>query len=865
MAGAIELATAYIALVPSLKGASQGISSQLTPASAAAGAEGGASLGSALMGGIKKFALPIAGIVAGLSVGKLVKDSVADFQSYQGAVNGFGRIAGGSITQFSGLRGAIQLSGVDVDAAAGGLTIFSKNLGNASGDAAKTAEMTKKLGTEFKDAAGNVKPMSDIMPGLADKFKSMPDGAEKTALAMQLFGRSGTQMLPFLNQGSEGIAKLTGQAGKMGLVLDETDKKIFGAAKSSLREYNTSIQGMHIALGSTALPILTAFSNVGRSVMIPVIQAMTQALSAARGPVLALATHVQAFADRVRAAMTGILTLFTSGDFTGGLSKALGIQEDSVIVGVILGIRDAFKEVGAGVHAMFAAYKAGDGDVTSSGFAGVMERIGNGARELTGGIHAMFAAFKAGDGDVTSSGFAGVMEKIGNAARGLFDQIGPAFSQLMSAIGPLVPQILSLVTSFSPLHLVFGAIAPVLPQIAAALGQLASAIGTSLGSALTTVVPVLSQLASTLVGTLGQAVQSILPSIVSLIPLVATSFAQLLPIIAGLITQLAPLVASLLPPLVGLFNSLIPVVVQLVSSVLPVAVQIISMLVQAVVPLVTILAAMLIPIIQALMPVVVVVFGVIAQVITTVMQIVQGIIQVVLGIISGNWSMVWDGIVNIFSGIWNTIVALVTGVLAILGSIISGALGGIGSFIGDILGNIGQFFADTWNNITNGISDFVGGIGRFFAGIPDAIMGALSGAGSWLFDAGKNIVEGLFNGIKSLAGTIGNFFLGLLPGWIVDPFKIALGIQSPSRVFRQFGRHIGEGLMLGTGDTKDDIGATMRGLVTVPDMPNFGAPSASIAGRGRGSGNTFQTTINQVDDPIGTAHAVTRRQLALSS
>ena len=237
-----------------------------------------------------------------------------------------------------------------------------------------------------------------------------------------------------------------------------------------------------------------------------------------------------------------------------------------------------------------------------------------------------------------------------------------------------------------------------------------------------------------------------------------------------------------------------------------------------------------------------------------------------LGLVSGFIGSILGSIGQFFADTWNNIVNGVVGFITWYISAVTTGFGAVLSFIGDVLGNIGKFFEDTWNNITKGIGDFIGGIGKFFEGIPDTIKNALMGANMWLYNAGTDIVNGLFDGIKSLAGTIGNFFLSLLPGWIVEPFKIALNIQSPSRVFRQFGRHIGEGLMLGTEDTKSEIDATMRNLVTVPDMPAFGAPSASIAGSGRGSGGaTFNTTINQVDDPIGTAHAVTRRQLALSS
>ncbi|WP_074783883.1 hypothetical protein [Arthrobacter woluwensis] len=56
------------------------------------------------------------------------------------------------------------------------------------------------------------------------------------------------------------------------------------------------------------------------------------------------------------------------------------------------------------------------------------------------------------------------------------------------------------------------------------------------------------------------------------------------------------------------------------------------------------------------------------------------------------------------------------------------------------------------------------------------------------------MIQGLLNGAGSLLSSIGSFFLNQLPGWIVGPFKAALGIHSPSRVFRQFGEFIVQGL-----------------------------------------------------------------------
>lgn len=156
-----------------------------------------------------------------------------------------------------------------------------------------------------------------------------------------------------------------------------------------------------------------------------------------------------------------------------------------------------------------------------------------------------------------------------------------------------------------------------------------------------------------------------------------------------------------------------------------------------------------------------------------------------------------------------------------------------------VFGAVVSFLTDTWNNIVNGVSGMIGNVVGFFTGLGDQIWGALSGAGTWLFEAGKNIVQGLFDGIRSLAGTIGNFFLGLLPGWIVEPFKLALGIHSPSTVFRGYGRNIGQGVILGVGDEQAGIDKATSSMVTVPDvdgysMANRGKTMRSTAGGYRG-------------------------------
>ena len=65
----------------------------------------------------------------------------------------------------------------------------------------------QKLGISATDSLGRIKPIDSLMLDIADRFSKMPDGAQKTALAMDLFGKSGANLIPMLNQGRAGLEK----------------------------------------------------------------------------------------------------------------------------------------------------------------------------------------------------------------------------------------------------------------------------------------------------------------------------------------------------------------------------------------------------------------------------------------------------------------------------------------------------------------------------------------------------------------------------------------------------------------------------------------------------------------------------------
>jgi hypothetical protein len=116
---------------------------------------------------------------------------------------------------------AAKLADTDINSITKGLGIFAKNLFSAEEKGKDATSALQNLGISMKDSQGHTKGLDTLLEEVADKFANMKDGTEKTALTMQLFGKGGKDLIPILNEGSEGIRKYEKELKSYGLLLDE--------------------------------------------------------------------------------------------------------------------------------------------------------------------------------------------------------------------------------------------------------------------------------------------------------------------------------------------------------------------------------------------------------------------------------------------------------------------------------------------------------------------------------------------------------------------------------------------------------------------------------------------------------------------
>lgn len=196
-------------------------------------------------------------VAVGATFMKVTADSLKATVEWAGGVAKLSRETGSGTEAISKLLYAGKRYGLEVTDMSKSLGIFSKKLVEANKGNNETADTFNKMGVSIKGADGKLKPFDSIFGQVAEKFKTMPNGVEKTALAMQLFGKSGKDMLPLLNQGADGMAKLGAQAEKFGFVLTQNNIKAFAGFRKATFESEQAAKGLQIQLGLLTLGPMT--------------------------------------------------------------------------------------------------------------------------------------------------------------------------------------------------------------------------------------------------------------------------------------------------------------------------------------------------------------------------------------------------------------------------------------------------------------------------------------------------------------------------------------------------------------------------------------------------------------------------------
>ncbi len=206
------------------------------------------------LGGLTDTARSVNGLLANIGVGVSLAGLAAMVKSAidtGDALDEMSQRVGVSVETLSVWKPAAEQSGVSGESFEKGLRKLSTTMLDAATGSQEAARNFAAVGVAFKNQDGTLRGTDAVLLDLAERFKAMPDGAEKTALAVQLFGKAGAELIPFLNQGRDGINELSAEMQALGVQMS-------GETAAQAGEFNDALDKLKLASTSIGNQIIAS-------------------------------------------------------------------------------------------------------------------------------------------------------------------------------------------------------------------------------------------------------------------------------------------------------------------------------------------------------------------------------------------------------------------------------------------------------------------------------------------------------------------------------------------------------------------------------------------------------------------------------
>ncbi|MBU6221761.1 MAG: hypothetical protein KGR24_03340 [Planctomycetes bacterium] len=255
------------------------------------------------------------GGAAGLAIGTGVIGSIVAsaqaFASVGAALDDMSQRTGVAAEELSILKFAADQSGTEMAAVETGVRKMQKAIFEAGNGSKEAAAALGMVGL----TAGQLQGMTadQQMAMIADGLMAIPDAGTRAAVAMSIFGKSGTSLLPMLAGGSAGMQAFADEAQRLGLVMSSDT-----AAKAAV---------LDDAIAKLKMAFTAAFIQVGAAVA-PILTQVAETLSTLAGTVgqyIAENSGMVVGVLKAAAALTAISgVIMTVGGVLSGLSTIIG-------------------------------------------------------------------------------------------------------------------------------------------------------------------------------------------------------------------------------------------------------------------------------------------------------------------------------------------------------------------------------------------------------------------------------------------------------------------------------------------------------------------------------------------------------------
>lgn len=215
------------------------------------------------LGKMKNDLMAIGAGVGVVGIGaKLAKEAI----QWDVAVKKLSGITGATAKETSELLAVANYMGVAMEDSAGAFAKFSKNVGAAK-EKMEVARAEGKLGTDIFSKLGYTlediqgKNTVEVFKMIQERLRGMKDGAEKTRVEMELFGRTGYQMHAMLNMSAEQMDKVAERAKAMGLIIDDETAAKSAKLNRELKDLENTGKRLAVSIGHELVPVFNDYAK----------------------------------------------------------------------------------------------------------------------------------------------------------------------------------------------------------------------------------------------------------------------------------------------------------------------------------------------------------------------------------------------------------------------------------------------------------------------------------------------------------------------------------------------------------------------------------------------------------------------------
>lgn len=406
---------------------------------------------------------------------------------------------------------------------------FTKAMGSAQSGTGPAADALARLGVAATNSDGSLRDASTVYWEAMDALGGMTNESERTAAAMELFGRSGAELAPLMAAGSEGFAAFTAEAESVGAIMSGEALSALGAFDDSMQRLKSTTDATKNAIGLTLMPVLDSLAGDGAAAF----GELNKALLDANGDLGKAGPAFAEFAKKI----------------VSGLGEAVPMVIDlavSLVSGLIEGLIGAVPQIAAAVPPMITA--------------------------LVGGIMGMLPA-------VITAGMQTVVALVGGIAQSLPTLIPVLVVGLLNAVQALIAQLPMLLDA--GLQLVMGlaeGLIAALPLLIAALPEIILSIVDFVMGAIPmlieaglqlflSIVAALPDIITGVVAAIPEIIVGVLQAILNALPLLIDAGINLfLALIENLPTIIVSIVAAIPQIIGGIVGALVKAGPQLVSA-----------------------------------------------------------------------------------------------------------------------------------------------------------------------------------------------------------------------------------------------------------------------------------------------------------